>query len=55
MQGSDNQEAAQHPGQSRRDANLSKRGYELLGTAQAETPDAAISNLTRSAIVTPQA
>ena len=30
-----------------REENLSKRGYELLGTVQAETPDAAVSQLDR--------
>jgi len=31
-----------------REENLSKRGYELLSTVQAETPDAAIAQLVKS-------
>ena len=32
-----------------REGNLSKRGYELLGTVQAETPDAAVAQAAKSA------
>lgn len=31
-----------------REKNLSKRGYELLNTVQAETPDAAVAQLAKS-------
>lgn len=32
-----------------REENLSKRGYELLSTVQAETPDAAVAQVAKSA------